>query len=114
VIVFDEMGLEEAEHRQRDRARLKQGADGRKPAREAGGLDAAASLVLAEMQEVHAIAEQGSEALFHVEPASVHLSKVLDEVCRHPPMRASDGVKLVEKRIVREVGESFHDQDLSW
>jgi hypothetical protein len=113
VIGVGEMGLEEAEHRQRDGARLKEHIDGRKPAREAGGFDATARFVLAKPQVLNAVTEKGREALFHVEPASVYLPKVQDELCRHPPMSADDNVKLVEKCIVREAGESFHDQVLS-
>jgi hypothetical protein len=108
------MGLEEAKHRQRNRARLKERVDSRKPAREAGGFDAAARFVFAEQQLFDAIAEKGGEAPFHVEPASVYLCKVLDKLCRHPPMRTDDNVKLVEKRIVRKARQWFHEQGLSW
>jgi hypothetical protein len=113
VIRVGEMGLEEAEHRQRDRTLLKERVDGRKSAREAGGLDAAARFVLAKPEELDAVTEKGREPLFHVEPPRVYLSKMLNELCRHPPMRADEGVKFVEKCIVREACESFHDQRLS-
>jgi hypothetical protein len=84
------MVLEEAEHCQRNSTSLKERVDSGKPAREAGGLDAAARLVFAKSKPPHAVTEKGREALFDVEPARVHFSKVLDEFCRHPPMRADD------------------------
>jgi hypothetical protein len=108
------MGFEEAEHRQREGARLKERIDGRKPAREAGGLDAAARFVLTKPEVLDAVTEEGRKALFDVEPARVYLSKVLDEFCSDSPMRADEGVKFVKKRIVREARESFHHQGLSW
>jgi hypothetical protein len=114
VIGVGQMGLEEAEHRQRNSAGLKERIDSRKSAREAGSLDAAARLVFAKLKPPNAVTEERREALFDVEPACVHLSKVLDEFCRHLPMRAYDGVKVVEKRIVREACESFHHQRLPW
>jgi hypothetical protein len=84
------MGLEEAEHRQRDRARPNERVDGRKPAREAGGLDAAARLVFAKSEPPNAVMEERREPLFDMEPTCVYFSWVLDEFCRHPPMRADE------------------------
>jgi hypothetical protein len=101
------MGLKKAEHGQRDGTGGQERVDGRKPAGEAGGLDAAARFVFAEAQLRHAVAEERREALLHVKPPSVHLAKVQDEICRDAPMSAGEGVKIAEQGIVGEGGERW-------
>jgi hypothetical protein len=105
VVVTREVRPQEPEHGQGDGTGRDERADGGESAREAGGLDAAARFVLAELQLLHAVREEGREALAHVEAARVHLSQVQDELGRDTPMSADDDVKFAEQRIVRDSGE---------
>jgi hypothetical protein len=108
VVFFGQMGLQEADHRQRHGAAFQEVDDAWKPARQAGSFDASAGLVFAEGEHLDAVAEKRRKTLLCVNPTGIHLAEVFDDVSHDAALGTRKRVKRAKKIVIREVREGFH------
>ena len=108
MVCFGQVRLQEAEHREGHGSARQKLFDAWKPSCQTGCFDASAGLVFAEAEQFDAIAEEGGKTPFRVNPASVHLTEMDDDLSHRATLGTSKRVKVAKQFVVREMGDWLH------